>query len=107
MVGPSQRLPRWVDPEREGRMNHRERFVRTLTGRPVDRVPFIKVFGGTNATQPRWETERPGISKCIDQVLGFEGVYRGWQTTPVNFWLSQRGPPVIVEDDASHTVRRF
>ena len=30
-------------------MNTRERFVRTLTGKPVDRVPFMKVFGGANA----------------------------------------------------------
>ena len=30
-------------------MNTRERFVGTLCGEPVDRVPFMKVFGGTNA----------------------------------------------------------
>ena len=40
-------------------MNDRERFVNTLTGRPVDRVPFIKVFGGTNAVLPGWEREYP------------------------------------------------
>ena len=39
-------------------MTHRERFVRTLTGRKVDRVPFIKVFGGTNAIVPAWERAR-------------------------------------------------
>lgn len=74
-------------------MNHRERFVRTLTGREVDRVPFIKVFGGTNAIAPHWEQECPGIRQCIDQLLRFEGPYRGWQITPVNFDLSQRGEP--------------
>ena len=40
-------------------MNHRERFVRTLTGQDVDRVPFIKVFGGKNAIVPGWEKECP------------------------------------------------
>ena len=50
-------------------MNHRERFVRTLTGKEVDRVPFIKVFGGTNAILARWEEEHPGLSEEIDQIL--------------------------------------
>ena len=27
-------------------MNTRERFVKTLRGEQVDRVPFMKVFGG-------------------------------------------------------------
>lgn len=88
-------------------MNHRERFVNTLTGREVDRVPFIKVFGGTNAIIPGWEKEQPGLSRDIDKILKFEGVYRGWGTTPVNFGFSQRGQPVILEDNASHIVRRF
>ena len=38
-------------------MNTRERFVGTLMGEPVDRVPFIKVFGGTNAAHKHWEDE--------------------------------------------------
>jgi len=38
-------------------MNTKGRFVRTLTGKEVDRVPFIKVFGITNAAHPAWETE--------------------------------------------------
>ncbi len=88
-------------------MNHRERFVRTLTGRPVDRVPFIKVFGGTNAIRPAWEAECPGLSKDIDRILQFEGVYRGWQITPVNFWMSRRGQPVVLEDTPERVVRRF
>lgn len=87
-------------------MNHRERFVRTLTGKAVDRVPFIKVFGGTNAIIPGWEKEQPGLSGNIDAILRFEGVYRGWGTTPVNFGLAQRGQPVMLEDNASRSVRR-
>jgi uroporphyrinogen decarboxylase len=85
-------------------MNHRERFVRTLTGKPVDRVPFIKLFGGTNAHQPRWEAEYPGIGKVIDQVLQFEGVYRGWDTTDVNFWMCGVGEPAIIEDNETRQV---
>jgi hypothetical protein len=88
-------------------MNHRERFVRTMTGKEVDRVPFIKIFGGTNAIQPAWEQEQPGLSTSIDRILRFEGVYRGWAITPVNFWLSRRGLPVTVEDNANRTVQRF
>ena len=35
-------------------LTHRQRFVRTLTGQEVDRVPFIKLFGGTNAHLREW-----------------------------------------------------
>ena len=87
-------------------MDTRERFVGTLTGRPVDRVPFIKVFGGTNAIVPGWETECPGIGERIDELLRFEGVYRGWQIAPVNTGLSRVGEAVILEEDAARIVRR-
>ena len=87
-------------------MNHRERFVRTLTGQAVDRVPFIKVFGGTNAMLPQWEAEQPGLTGNIDRVLRFEGTYRGWATTPVNFWFTQVGPPETLVEDAQHRVQR-
>jgi uroporphyrinogen decarboxylase len=88
-------------------MNHRERFVRTLTGKPVDRVPFIKVFGGTNAVRPHWEAEAPGISRNIDKILRFEGVYRGWDIVPVNFGMTRRGAPHTVEENAAQVVRKF
>ena len=88
-------------------MNHRERFVGTLTGKEVDRVPFIKVFGGTNAVVPAWEKEQPGLSGNIDALFRFEGVYRGWGTTPVNFGLARLGRPVIIEDDSTRSVQRF
>lgn len=68
-------------------MNTRERFIRTLTGQPVDRVPFMKIFGGTNAVNLQWEQEMPGISQNIDHLLGFEGEYRGWQITRVNMGM--------------------
>ncbi|MBL7200220.1 MAG: hypothetical protein ISS56_08740 [Anaerolineae bacterium] len=87
-------------------MNHRERFVRTLTGKPVDRVPFIKVFGGTNHILPAWEDEYPGIGQCIDQVLQFEGVYRGWDCMPVNVDLSRLGEPVVLEEDDTRRITR-
>ena len=70
-------------------VNTRERFVKTLRGEKVDRVPFIKVFGGTNAIHPEWEKEYPGTSECIDELLSFEGVYRGWGVTPVNLDASR------------------
>ncbi|MBN1351052.1 hypothetical protein JXJ21_16645 [candidate division KSB1 bacterium] len=88
-------------------MNHRERFLRTLAGKPVDRVPFIKVFGGTNAILPRWEREHPGLSEQIDEILKFEGIYRGWATTDVNFWLSQRGKPEMIEKSETRRVLKY
>jgi hypothetical protein len=87
-------------------LNHRERFVRALTGREVDRVPFMRVFGGTNHIVPDWENEYPGIGSCIDELLGFEGVYRGWQITPVNMALSQLPPRTIIEDSLNKRVVR-
>jgi len=90
-----------------GIMNHRERFIRTLTGKEVDRVPFIKVFGGPNEIIPAWEQEQPGLSRTIDSILQVEGVSRGWGRTQVNCGLSQRGVPVILEEDANRLVRRF
>jgi hypothetical protein len=38
-------------------MTHRERFVRTLTGQPVDRVPFI-VAGANSVSRRRCSTPR-------------------------------------------------
>lgn len=81
-------------------MTTRERFIRTLTGQEVDRVPFMKIFGGTNAIVPAWENENPGISKNIDQLLKFEGIYRGWQTTSVNMDPVETAEPEITEDSA-------
>ena len=77
-------------------MNTRERFVRVLTGRDADRVPFMKIFGGTNAVNGRWLHQYPQINTYIDDLFGFEGRYRGWQITPVNTGLCGV-PPDIVE----------
>ena len=87
-------------------MDTRERFVRTLTGKPVDRVPFMKVFGGTNAVKPHWEEQRPGISTCIDEILQFDGRYRGWACAPVNMDPSSLRPVEILEQDDTRVVRR-
>jgi hypothetical protein len=87
-------------------MTSRERFVRTLTGKPVDRVPFMKIFGGNNAVLPQWEEECPGIGETIDELLGFEGTYRGWNITPVNVWASQVGPAVVLEETEEKIIRR-
>ena len=87
-------------------MNTRERFVKTLMGEPVDRVPFIKVFGGTNAVLPHWKNEHPGIETCIDELLGFEGVYRGWGVTPVNMDSSNMGTTEDLSETDDIIVRR-
>jgi uroporphyrinogen-III decarboxylase len=83
----------------------RERFIRTLTGQDTDRVPFIKLFGGDNHVLPAWEKEYPGLHGTIDELLGFEGGYRGWRITPVNFWLcGEISTKVLFEDADSITV---
>jgi uroporphyrinogen decarboxylase len=87
-------------------MNSRERFVATLTGKPVDRVPFMKIFGGTNQILPQWEQEYPGIGATIDELLGFEGRHRGWNETPVNMDPSQLDPPVVLEDRGDNYLQR-
>jgi uroporphyrinogen decarboxylase len=87
-------------------MQLRERFVRTLTGQDVDRVPFIKVFGGDNAIVPRWEQEQPGVGTHIDRWLRFEGPYRGWQQPGVNMELSSVEPPRVLEDSPERILER-
>lgn len=86
-------------------MNHRERFVKTLTGQEVDRVPFIKVFGGTNAIVSGWEKEYSGIAERIDEILQFEGEYRGWQRTCVNMRTSQLDDVKVIEENNSQIVQ--
>jgi uroporphyrinogen decarboxylase len=86
-------------------MNTRERFVRVLTGERVDRVPFMKIFGGDNAAHPAWEQECPGVMKNIDALLGFEGTYRGWGKTPVAMDPVGFGPPRIIEETETRITR--
>jgi len=87
-------------------MTTRERFVNVLTGKPADRVPFMKVFGGDNAILPHWEQEHPGLGQCMDELLQFEGGYRGWRTTPVNMDPSQLLPVEVLEDTLDKQIRR-
>ena len=87
-------------------MNTRERFVKTLTGEKVERVPFMKVFGGTNAILPGWEKEYPGIGECIDELLEFEGKYRGWEESGVNVSPDYHSEPVILRETEDVIVRR-
>jgi uroporphyrinogen decarboxylase len=88
-------------------LDHRERFIRTLTGQEVDRVPFIKVFGGDNAHRSEWEKEYPGIGKTIDQLLRFEGPYRGWQIAPVNMDLCNMGEPEVTHREDGDVIYRW
>ncbi|MCL2774291.1 MAG: hypothetical protein FWD71_13210 [Oscillospiraceae bacterium] len=84
-------------------MNTRERFVRVLTGKDVDRVPFMKIFGGTNAVTSVWLKQYPAINTYIDDLLGFEGCYRGWQITPVNMGLCGVPPDVVEYSSETET----
>lgn len=88
-------------------VNARQRFVRVLAGREVDRAPFMKVFGGVNKIHPRWEKERPGIGRDIDRLLRFEGLGRGWASTPVKLALCDVGAGQVIEENSERTVRRF
>lgn len=84
----------------------RERFIRTLTGQETDRVPFMKCFGGDHAVLPTWEQENPGLRDYIDELLGFEGGYRGWRITPVNFWLCGEIQTEVIREDEEYMILR-
>ena len=88
-------------------MTRRDRFVRTLTGQPVDRVPFMKVFGGDNAIVPQWEKEQPGIGQTIDEIIQFDGPFRGWQVPPVWLGPSSVGEPEVIEKTEDREIRRY
>lgn len=84
----------------------RERFVRTLTGQDVDRVPFMRIFGGGNAVLKTWQRENPGVGEYVDELLGFEGGYRGWRITPVNFSLCGDFHFETLEETEEYIIRR-
>ena len=88
-------------------MNTRERFVKTLLGEKVDRVPFMKIFGGTNAIHTKWEEEYPGIGKCIDKLLGFDGGYRGWAVTNVNLDAANVGRSEVLKETEDNITQRL
>ncbi len=88
-------------------MTTRERFVRTLTGQEVDRVPFMRIFGGGNAVLKTWEKENPGAGQYVDELLGFEGGYRGWRITPANFWLCGDITNEVIEETDQYFIRRY
>jgi hypothetical protein len=84
----------------------RERFVRVLTGREVDRVPFIKLFGGTSHVIPSWKDRYPHLATYIDELLRFEGTYRGWNIIPVNFNICGAPPNTLIsETDTERVIR--
>lgn len=84
-----------------------ERFVRTLVGEEVDRVPFMKIFGGTNHVHAAWNVECPGIGTCIDELLEFDGVYRGWQCTEVNMDPSNLDASEDIDETDEILTRRL
>ena len=86
-------------------MTSRERFVRTLTGEKVDRVPFMKIFGGVNASHAHWENEHPGIRTTIDTLLQFEGANRGWAPVPGNMDPSRMYPARTIEEKENIVIQ--
>jgi hypothetical protein len=79
-------------------LNARQRFVRTLTGKEVDRVPFMRIFGSANYALPSWLEKRPNLSVYMDKLIGFEGAYRGWAIVPVNYGLCGLPPDICLDD---------
>ena len=75
-------------------LNYRVRFMNVLSGRPVDRLPFLSPSG---RVAPR-ETFRPGVEEiAVDDdervVSGFDCcrisvAQRGYERVPVNFHLA-------------------
>ncbi|MEN6643114.1 MAG: uroporphyrinogen decarboxylase family protein [Armatimonadia bacterium] len=66
----------------------------------------MKVFGGDNAILAQWEQEYPNLHEVIDDLLQFEGGYRGWRTTPVNMDPSQLDPVQVIEETSERLVQR-
>jgi hypothetical protein len=85
-------------------MTTRERFVGVLTGREVDRAPFIKLFGGTSHVIPSWKNQYPHLATYIDELLRFEGTYRGWNIVPVNFNICGAPPNTLISENDVETV---
>ncbi len=90
-------------------MNHRERFLRTLQFKDVDRVPDYE-FGGWKETINRWHKEGLPLEKDtnrdIELYLGLEGwdciemlpIRSGlWPTLPENI-IEERDDRVLVDD---------
>jgi len=81
--------------------------VRTLTGQDVDRVPFMKIFGGDGAALPIWVDKYPLLRAYIDELMGFEGGYRGWRIAPIEYSLSSVEPDVTLsEDDKERIIKK-
>lgn len=85
-------------------LNSRERFVRILTNKDVDRTPFFKVFGGTNAICPAWQKEHPNLASYIDELIGFEGKYRGWDVAHANYQFVGLPKDIILEDNNEYRI---
>lgn len=87
-------------------LNSRERFVRTLTGQEVDRVPFMKVFGPANYGLPSWLSKNPNLSIYLDKLLRFEGAYRGWAVFPAEFKLCGMPCDVLIREEGDLHIYR-
>lgn len=86
-------------------MDARERFVRTLTGREVDRVPFMPIFGVFSQTRAKWHAEQPERMAEV-QAIPFEGKGRGWAPVDVNVGPSRTLPRETIEDTPDHELYR-
>lgn len=61
--------------DRKG-LTNRERFVRLFQGEPVDRAPFLDIFGFWPSSLERWKTEGlapDATPDTVRQIIGFDG----------------------------------
>lgn len=92
-------------------MNNRERIIRTLQGKPVDRAPYFMYMGIWSETEERWKKEGLAPGQSWDAEFGFDAGFRGvteyWTPGNVNLgfcpWfeaeiLEDRGETVIARD---------
>jgi len=84
----------------------KERFVRTLTGQDIDRVPFISVFNPHPQTWKRWQYHRPDLIEQL-RAIPFEGCDRGWHDVGVNVGASRVPMATIMEDTAAYRIERW
>jgi uroporphyrinogen decarboxylase len=64
------------------------------------------MFGGTAQVVPAWLEEYPRLQSYIDELLRFDGVYRGWNITPVQFGICGAPPSTVIREDEHEKVIR-
>ncbi len=83
-------------------MTDRERFIATITGQPVDRPPFLLMWGPWGTTWQRWMDE--GKPEEVTDHRGFMNPDTGGALVNVNLGCSPRREVQILEEYEDRVV---